>query len=360
MLSSLIHLHEWRESFNGNDIGYGFDELKPNEKYHYPEAYAVFGRGYLKLYKVTKEQEYFKCALKCAEWLLRNSSPKYTNPSWGLPFEWKVWKASRELSYVCTTSYCGDFMIDLYEITKDDEYKDVATSIADWLIHENTYKITNGGIDFYYANHDPLKFSIYNHNALAMGFFSKLFNFNQDEKYKKIADGVSSFLISNQNKFGAWSYSEKNETIDNFHNALMIDGFTDFLITFKANDAEKAVQRSLDFYRNKFYLKNGKGREYAIKIANDSNIAKATLIYVKKQIGFGPPAKLWSYGSGIRALTKSSSLFKKNNNEDFVVNYVILNLKQENGAFAFTEEKPNKYIRNEAHIFDGLATFIQI
>lgn len=358
LLSSLTKLHSWRVSFNGNDIGYGFDEYKPDERFHYPEAYAIFGRGYLKLYQVTREKEYLECAMKCVDWLLENPSLRYTNLSWGLPWEWKEWNAPKDMTYVCTTSYCGDFAIDLYLATKNERFKNMAISISEWLIHENGYRKASNGVDFYYANHEPLKFSIYNHNALAMGFLSKLYSLTQKEEHKKLTFGVSNFLINNQNSDGSWHYSENNKLIDNLHSAFMIEGFVDFLDTFKENNARDALSKAVNFYQQAFYQKNGKGREIINKLDKKSNITKSALKYMKRQVEFGPPGRLWSYGSGIRALSKTLDIFQNDVLLNNIVHYAISKLQDKTGAFAFTEQKPNFYIRNEEHIFDGLATLL--
>ena len=88
IFSSLINLENWRNNHNKNDIGFGYDPYKPDQKFHYAEAYALWGNGYLKLYQITQNQEYLDLALKCAAWLIENKKPKYENYSWGLPWGW--------------------------------------------------------------------------------------------------------------------------------------------------------------------------------------------------------------------------------------------------------------------------------
>jgi len=47
----MIEIIEKLEKFliknNGNEFGFGFDRYKPTEKFHYAEAYAQWGMGFV-------------------------------------------------------------------------------------------------------------------------------------------------------------------------------------------------------------------------------------------------------------------------------------------------------------------------
>lgn len=333
----------------------------PNKKYHYSEAYAVFGRGYLKLYSCKKNNEFLNDAIKCANWLINNPSSKYLNYSWGLPWKWKEWNAPKEISYVCTTMYCCDFFLELYKITKDKKFLNISKSSIKWLINENGYRTKDNGVDFYYANIDSLKFSIYNQNALAMSCLTKLFQITKEKIYKKLAQKVSDFLFQKRNNDGSWFYSENSNVIDNFHTALTLEGYIDYLnnIPIDINNKLK-IETSITYYQNKMFKINGKARETALMLKKRKNMILSVYNYLNLKYNCIPYARLWSYGSAIRTFSKLNNTpwAKKFSFTYNIANYAIKNLQLSNGAFKFNEKDSSIFIRNEAHIFDGLATLL--
>lgn len=356
ILHSITRLHEWRVKHNGNDVGYGFDQYKPDEKFHYPEAYAIFGRGYLKWYQTTKNEEYLECAHKCYDWLINNPSPRYTNLSWGLPWEWKEWNAPKDLSFVCTTMYAGDFIIDMYNVIKEKSYLDNANSVYNWLITENGFRKKNNGIDFFYANHEPLKFTIYNHNGLALGFLSKLHHIQPNDNLRKLADATYRHIINNHNKYYLWPYSDKSEAMDNFHEAITIDGVIGYTDNVDLS-IKPFLEKSIKNYLKLFFNSNGGGREMALLMQKRRNKVKVLIAYAKSKYALEPPARLWAYGSGIRMLAKSP--FQRDVQfSETIADYSINHLQKKNGAFRFSENNDIESIRNEAHIFDGLTTLL--
>ena len=350
ILLSLTTLDNWRRRHNKENIGFGYDQYKPNQKFHYPEAYALWGNGYVKLYQVTQRQEYLELAKKCANWLIENKNPNYENSSWGLPWEWNG--RSKHFSYITTSTFVGNFLINLYKITKDDRYLNVAESVGDWIVKECGIEREKDEVWFYYSDHQSLHRPIFNAISMASGFFSKLYVYTKKDYYSILAQKSARYVMNRQNPNGSWYYGAESTHIDNVHTGFTIEGLGDVYFTLPStrNKIRKVLTDSYKFYWTKLYTPEGFGREY-ISYVFFSKIKAAILHYDIE-------TRLHGYASGIRAFTKLSKILKIQNKGLVIAKYIIKNLQAQNGAFRFTSKEDYYYIRNEAHIFDALATLI--
>lgn len=360
IMESAIGLHNWRVKFNGEDVGLGYDQYKPNELYKYPEAYAIWGDGYVSMYKTTKDEKFLEIAKKCAIWLKNNKSSAYRNYSWGLPWEWEYWGAPKETSYVSTTSFAGDFFISLYKEERRDEYLAVIKSILRWLEDENGGIINEDGRMFYYSPFPKLRFSIFNATAKVGGLFAKTYALTKEKHYEDVALDCAKYIISQQNSNGSWSYSERNKNIDNYHTAFILESLSEIYETFPISiNIKDSLDKGLRYYLKNFFHPNGRGEELSIS----THKSKSAIPPPIKQRGDILTARtdettLYSYGSGIRALSKASRLLRTKDYSKKVAMYAIKNLRRDDGAFNHQSRALSTYIREEGHMFDGLCTFL--
>jgi len=350
LFNSINSLHKWREKHNGEEIGFGYDEYRPYKKFHYPEAYALWGKGYLKLFKLTKEEKYLNLAKKCAKWLIQNRNQKYKNFSWGLPWRWN--ERPKEISYITTSTFAGDFFIHMYILMKDRKYLAIAESIGAWIIEENGFEETSKGIWFFYSDHPSLHYPIINATSMASGFFSKLYFLTKNTYYEKLAIESTKYIINAQNKDGSWYYSAKRPYIDNVHTGFTIEGLCDVCTVFPSliKIWKDPLLRAHDFYWDRLYFPNGFGRE---KISNEI-LYKIKYRFFKNKI----ETRIHGYAAGIRAFTKLSKIFSISNKGLSIAKYIIENLQTEDGAFKFKSNENKYYIRYEGHVFDALTSLL--
>jgi uncharacterized protein YyaL (SSP411 family) len=198
----MIQVHEWRKAFNGSLLGRGFDPYRPDEEHQYPEAYALWGSGYVSLYRLTGVSDYLSTAVGAADWLLDHPSPGYRNFSWGLPWSWEKWQTPNTLSYLITTVFAGELLLKLYEVTGKSAYLDSAQSVASWIEEENGGKKNISGRWLYYANFAPLRFPIVNVNAKASGYFAKLYGATRNVRYQEPCMQIVRWVLEQENQNG--------------------------------------------------------------------------------------------------------------------------------------------------------------
>lgn len=347
---SLTALDSWRRKHNKEDIGFGYDQYEPNQKFHYPDAYALWGDGYLKLYRITQKEEYLELAKECANWLMENKSPRYESFSWGLPWEWEG--RPKYSSYITTSTFTGNFLINLYKITKDNRYLNVAERVGNWIVKDCGFRKEEDEVWFFYSDHPSLHYPIFNAISMASDFFSKLYISTRKTNYNTLAQKSARYVINRQNPDGSWYYGTESNHIDNVHTGFTIEGLCDvyFALPSMRSKLHNVLRNSHNFYWNKLYTPKGFGKE----MVYDGLISTIKNIFLKYDI----ETRLWGYASGIRSFTKLSKILRIQNKGLTITKYLIENLQSEIGAFRFKSNEDNYYIRHEAHIFDALATLI--
>lgn len=358
LLNTVLGLDRWRADFNGDKAGFGTDPYKPEEKHHYPEAYCTFGQGYLSLYEETGNEAYLHIAESCADWLIRNPSPRYRNPSWGLPWRWATWDAPSDLSYMITTAFVGNFLVRLFEKTGKVPYLKTCLALATWMIEENGYREMPQGILFFYANHPPLKFPILNPSVVGSSFLIKLSVLARVEKYADLSRRSLAYAMSRQQEDGSWHYSEERRLPDNFHTALIVEALADHLRLFPDLDTVRnSLEKGIRFYRENLFTREGAGMDALPPLKKRWKPGGLFKGCIKGKAN-AAPARLWCYGAALRALSKQIEDEDSQRSCIAILQYVTRHLRLETGAFKYREDDENTFIRHEAHIFDGLATML--
>jgi len=370
IVDSAKDMHTWRSSYNGSRIGRGKDHFEPTKDYDYAEAYALWGRGYVKLHRFAKDERFLDLAVRCGKWLIDNKNGGYDNHSWGLPWAWDKNKAPMSLSYLITTVFVGHLFIDLFKSTKDPEYLKICRSIARWCLSENGFVEDGDGLYFLYANHPSFGFPIYNVTSMASAFFSRLGSETSDSSYRRICEKSASFVISRQNGDGSWNYSEEWSFIDNPHTGFTLEGLCTVLRNL--GDTEMgllpAIIKGAGFYRNKMYLSDG----YGFRMLRDKSWMKTKrkafqnglvrYLYAhgleKPFHMFDPETLLWGYASGIRAFVQISGILHQSGMEETLFKFAVRNLRRPDGAFRLRSSEDRIYIRHQAHMFDALCALL--
>jgi uncharacterized protein YyaL (SSP411 family) len=347
---TIINLHMWRMGYNGSHIGSGYDQYSPDKICDYPEAYALWGNGYLYLYLSSKEEKYLDISRSCANWLIENRSPSYKHYAWGLPWEWEG--RPKDTAYITTSTFVGNFFLDIYEMTFDKKYLKICREIAQWIIEENGYTDDEGAW-FNYSDHSSLTYPIFNAISMASGFLARLTSYCREPQYENLSKRSAYYTLKFQQETGSWNYSTKSKVIDNVHTGYTIEGLCDTYqaLGLKEEYFENALSKAASFYKCNLYKENGYGYEKVHPDLREKIIFK---LFNRKT-----ESRLHGYAAGIRAFTKLQTLFKEENFGESIARYIDQNLKLKNGAFKFRMNDESLYIRNEAQVFHAL-TFLYL
>lgn len=361
VLDSMKKLHDWREDYNQDMIGYGIDEYAKEIKFHYPEGYAKFGRGYLFMFKATGEEKFIDYAKSSLKWLMQNKSPYYDDYCWGLPFKYKCAPANGP--YLLTTSFCGQTFLDIYKLTHENKYLEIVKSVVKWVLEALSGEKFNEGFILFYSPYECNRYFIPNAVSIAIGFLIRVSKYLKyiDETNEKIIRA----LISFQNPDSSWYYSVKSTSIDNLHTAYVLEGLWEYYNTTNNESVLKPLIGGTDYFWNTFYGDDGHGKGHVLygfgdlnkieisRIIKDEIIKTANLFGVLKNRN--PETRLWGYAGAIRAFVYAS--YYDAEYLDYAIkifNYVRDNLQSEAGYFYYRSNDRSCYIRHQAHIFEAI------
>ncbi len=361
MIEIINRIEQFRQAFNNNTCGLGFDRYRKDILAHYAEAYALWGKGYLLNYKMSGKSSFLNKAKGCANWLLNNTKHGYNYPCWGLPWAWDTWNVPRETGYLITTVMVGNFFLELYLVTNDFSYLSFAEKIARWISEENKGENKLGGFYYYYANTESLKFFIPNPSAKASGF---LFQLGKALNSKDILTKAKEAMIPIQNcqlSNGGWNYSEYSAVKDVTHNGFICDGLFQAYQATGEDSYKLAFLRGVEFLKNELLLESGAMRNQARYSITDLAVTPFLEFSYKQFLRLIPMPKkylapLWGYASAIRVFTHAS-LIKDDYKEiaKAVYDWIINNLHQSDGSFLYSLKERHQYIRHLAHIYQAIS-----
>lgn len=363
ILTLCERLEEWRKNFNGDCLGYGLDKYRPDQAFHYPEAYALWGRGYIIQYHLTNDRNLLDKAWRCGVWLQNNQIHGFNNPCWGLPWKWDIWNAEANTAYLVTTVMVGDFFLDLFSVTKDQLCLSYAERIADWIIEENQGQPSKFGFYYYYANHPRLKFFIPNPSAKAAGYFSRLYQITNSYLYKKHANEAIETIIATQLPNGAWDYSERSIVRDTTHNGYIHDGLFDSFIVFKNEVIKESFLKGIEYFQTRLLKKDGsllKRGSFELGDFHKLNFYELKKEFTRFSFSKGKYTDiLWGYAAGVRSFTQASFFnFKYIESAVSIHNYVRRKLLKEDGSFSFSLYDQSSYIRHQAYYYHALSMLL--
>ena len=229
------------------------------------KAMALFGRGYLNLYRKTGDQQNLDKAIYCLNWLENNPTFGYSGHCWGYPFDWKsiIFIPQGTPSGVATSQAAHAF-IDAYEVTREKRYLNIATSCCSFLLHDLKKDIISSkSMCFSYTPIDT--YHVHNANLWAASVLLRIWPHIQDDTYKDIALKAYQYTVDDQNDDGSWVYwgppNRPNTVIDNYHSGFVLECLniarkvlTDEWIW------EDALRKGLDYYKKNLFLDDGTPR----------------------------------------------------------------------------------------------------
>jgi rhamnogalacturonyl hydrolase YesR len=166
--------------------------------------------------------------------LTRLRSPGYMNYCWGFNFPWQdiTRYGPRYLPSIVNTSYIGNAFLDLYEVTQEQHYLDIAESCSRFILNDLNVTETDNGICFSYTPVDH--HLVHNANVLGAAFLCRVCSVTGRDELLNSANRAFDFTLFHQHDDGSWAYSmnpltgkERNQ-ID-FHQGFILDALCDYL-----------------------------------------------------------------------------------------------------------------------------------
>ena len=320
-----------------------------------PKAIGLILRAYCKMQNthVLKRKNFSSLSNELVDILLDNSSKGYSGYCWGFNFDWQdVYSNTKKgMPTIVVTSFVASAFLDLYEITKNKKFLEIAESSCHFILND-LYKIKiKGGFCFSYT---PInKYVVHDANLLGISLLSRVYSITKDKMLIEQANQAVDGSLSYQKNNGCWIYGinpfngKLRNQID-YHQGFIIDSLCDYInyTNEKKGKYLSALKKATNFYMNKQFDKNGRS---------------------KWRIPFSYPVDIHHQAQGIITFSKLYKNFKDYKYLDFaekIALWTINNMQDKTGYFYY-QKWPiimNKipYIRwGQAWMILALATLIK-
>lgn len=276
----------WIQAFKRSPIN--FRSPAGVKKESNPKALGLFISGYCNLFKKEPNPEYLDMIAFLYNELSSFTGKNWSGSCWGYNFDWQS-RAFFQPKYsptVVVTSFIGNALLDAYQLTAEEEMRDIARSACDFILHDlnRTYD-DNGNFAFSYS---PLDSSvIYNASLLASRLLSRVFRETREAHLLEAAKKSVAFCCNNQRADGSWPYGTNSyhQWIDNFHTGYNLECIAEYHRYTGDSTYNKSLDLGFDYYINTFFTSKGVSKYYNNSVYPIDIHAPAQLVITISKLG---------------------------------------------------------------------------
>jgi len=278
-----------------------------------PKAIGIFLQAYCNLLEndIIKKKHFEFVYNELTDFLIKNHSNGYSGYCWGFNFSWQDLQryAKKGLPTIVVTSFVGNSFLELYKITRNKKYLEIARSSCNFILEDLHIHKNKRGICFSYTPIDKL--IVHNANLLGAAFLARVYSITKEEKLLNYSMKAFDFSISFQRNDGSWAYGsdfikgkERNQ-ID-FHQGFILDSICNLLKYVSPDEKkyEQALLKGAKYYIHEQFDKSGRSRwrlpwTWPIDIHNQAQgIITFGKLYEftkeKKYLAFSKKITLWT------------------------------------------------------------------
>ncbi|WP_299098143.1 delta-aminolevulinic acid dehydratase [uncultured Winogradskyella sp.] len=309
----------WIQLFKRNPIN-----LRPLfgiKKEYNPKGLGLFLMGYCNLYKKKPSNNYLEKIEFLAKEIIKLRTKDYSNYCWGYNFDWqaRAFFQPKHTPTVVATTFIADALIEAYEITKNEEYLNVAISASKFVLNDlNRSYDKDGDFTFSYSPLD--KTQVYNAGLLGAKLLCLVYKYTNDENLLATAKSVANYVCKRQNKNGSWAYGTLpfHQWVDNFHTGYNLECLRIYQNVSRDESFNTNIETGMSYYLNTFFTEEGMSKYY-----NDKTYP----------VDIHAPAQL------IVTLHKCNRLSDNKTVVDRVLNWTIDNMQTKEGFFIYQKRK---------------------
>ena len=233
-------------------------------KGHNPKGLGLFLSATLKRYQATQNQMYLDKCLHIAELLNAYKCAGYSGACWGYNFDWQNTRFlfKKGIPTIVNTSFICDALLDLYQVTKNEQWLHIARSACNFILNDINQTIAGDEICFSYTPVDHSQ--VHNANVLGARLLARVYQLTGEAVLKDTAARSIAFTVSRQNEDGSWYYGEWDiqKSIDTYHTGFVLESLADYAEYTKDRRFDQAIHNGLNFFNDHFFLADGTPKYY--------------------------------------------------------------------------------------------------
>lgn len=201
-----------------------------------------------------------------AETLLSLRSPGYSGACWGYNFDWqarRLFLFPKNTPTVVATTFCAAALLAAYEITRKEQWLQVALSAGRFVLHDLGRTPKNRGFLFSYSPL-PGNNTVYNASLLGSKLLSLCYGYTGEEELRSAARESVLACVDAQQPDGSWRYGELpvQGWIDSFHTGYNLEALQAYMELCGDATVAPAIEKGLAFYLEHFFLPDGTPKYY--------------------------------------------------------------------------------------------------
>jgi hypothetical protein len=291
------------------------------QKEYNPKALGLFLSSYCNLYKINPTSENINMINFFSAEIIKVKNTEWSGACWGYNFDWqaRAFFQPKNTPTVVASTFIASALLDAYEILKQPELLEVASSTCDFILKDlnRTYD-ENGNFAFSYSPLD--KSIVFNASLLGSRLLSRVYYYTKNPLLLSEAKKSVHFCCNYQKNDGAWSYGTYHfhQWIDNFHTGYNLECIKEYQDISGDNTYNSNIQKGLEYYIKNFFTSEGIPKYY-----NNS-------IY---PIDIHTTAQLIVTAHKLKVFEANKELINK------VLNWTINNMQSKKGYFYFQKKK---------------------
>ena len=276
---------------------------------------------------------------------LKNTN--YSGACWGYNFPWqarRLFLFPKDTPTVVATTFCVEALFKAYDITKNETYKKVALSAANFVIQDLNRTPHHTGFLFSYSPYKGNN-TVYNASLLGAKTLSLCYKYSGNEIYKQTALKAVKAACDGQEKDGSWIYGllPVQSWKDSFHTGYNLDAISVYQECTGDYQFKNTIEKGFKYYVENFFEANGTPKYY-----NDETYP----------IDIHCPGQLFVTLSKLDEFESHKDLANK------VLQWVIYNMQSPKGYFYYQIKKKMSskisYMRwSNAFMFNAMSYYLK-
>lgn len=242
----------------------------------------------------------------------------FSGAAWGYNFDWqsRSFFAPRGTPTIVPTAFAARALSEASEVLSRDEYLPFARTICDFILNDLKRSEANKDeVCFSYSPSDRTR--VFNASLLAAETLAGIGKLTGEASLLDWGMRAARYVVRRQNTDGSWAYGADGyqSWADNFHTAFVLTSLSRIIQSCRSSDwqvteeltaetgeklrlrresvseAESALQRGYDFWRERFFLANGWPKYFPDRLyPADAHSAGAALVALVELQALDPDA----------------------------------------------------------------------
>mgnify|MGYP000373705181 CR=1 FL=1 len=262
----------WIQGFKRSPIN--FRELLLVPKQYNSKGIGLFLLGYCNLYEMAlkgdskfgEPKDVLTKIHELANLLDKFKKTNYSGACWGYNFDWQARRLFLFPAYtptVVATTFCAEALFKAYQVTKEEKYKVLALSSANFVMQDLNRTPHNTGFLFSYSALNGNN-TVYNASLLGAKLLSLCYKYSGNEDYKNTAEQAVRAACDGQNTDGSWVYGmlQVQSWIDSFHTGYNLDAISMYQACTGDQQFSSNLEKGFNYYIANFFEEDGTPKYY--------------------------------------------------------------------------------------------------